>query len=349
MKSRTVMAAIGLWTLSVGGLQAQSVQEFYSKQNVTIISAFNAGGGNDVYCRLIAKYFGKYIPGNPKIIVQNMPGAASIKATNFLYQSAPRDGTVIANIQRSVPLYTILDKDKFAFDIRKFTWLGSSSSFADDAYVLFGWADADAKTIEDLRKKDGKPLIVSGTAAGSTSADVPVLLREVLGLNLKVILGYADNPAEMIALERKEVDGRLIGLSSMRALRPEWLNLDSKIRPLMQYARETRHPLLPGVPTARELARNDDERQMIEISELSYKIARPFVAPPGVPADRAKALQEAFVAVHRDPDFLAEAEKLKLDISPIGGKEALDAIAHLENASPEVLAKIRKVMEPQLQ
>lgn len=349
MGIRITAAALIAAAVWVGQAQAQSVEEFYSKQNVTIISAFNAGGGNDVYCRLIARYFGKYIPGNPKIIVQNMPGAASIKATNFLYQSAPRDGTVIANIQRSVPLYTILDKDKFAFDIRKFTWLGSSSSFADDAYVLFGWADADAKSIDDLRKKDGKPLIVSGTAAGSTSADVPVLLREVLGLNLKVILGYADNPAEMIALERKEVDGRLIGLSSMRALRPEWLDPNSKIRPLMQYARETRHPLLPTIPTARELARNDGERQMVEISELSYKIARPFVAPPDVPADRAKALQDAFLATHKDPEFLAEAEKLKLDISPISGKQALEAIAHLESTPPDVMAKIRKVMESQLQ
>jgi tripartite-type tricarboxylate transporter receptor subunit TctC len=346
---RTLAAALMFAAACTGSVHAQSVEEFYSKQNLTLISAFNAGGGNDVYCRLIAKYFGKYIPGNPKVIMQNMPGAASIKATNFLYQSAPRDGTVIANIQRSVPLYTILDKEKFAFDVRKFTWLGSSSSFADDAYVLFAWADADAKTIEDLRKKDGKPLIVSGTAAGSTSADVPILLREVLGLNLKVVLGYADNPAEMIALERKEVDGRLIGLSSMRALRPEWLNLDSKIRPIMQYARETRHPLLKDIPTARELARDEDERQMIEISELSYKIARPFVAPPDVPQDRAKALQAAFLAVHKDPEFLVEAEKLKLDISPISGQQALDAIAHLESTPPAVLAKIRKVMESQLQ
>src|SRR6476660_8655166 len=139
MRLRSLMAAFGIWLACLGNAYGQSVEEFYSRNNVTLISAFNAGGGNDVYCRLIAKYFGKYIPGNPKIIVQNMPGAASIKATNFLYQSAPRDGTVIANIQRSVPLYTILDKDKFAFDIRKFTWLGSSSSFADDAYVLFVW------------------------------------------------------------------------------------------------------------------------------------------------------------------------------------------------------------------
>jgi tripartite-type tricarboxylate transporter receptor subunit TctC len=339
-----ILAAVALW-MSSADVRAQSVEEFYSKNTLIIISAFNAGGSNDVYCRAIARFIGKHIPGKPNVIVQNMPGAATIKATNYLWSAAPKDGSVIGNIQRTVPLHTILDKEKFEFDIRKFTWLGSSSSFADDAYVLFAWADADAKTIEDLRKTDGKPLIVSGTAAGSTSADVPILLRDILGLNFKVVLGYADSPAEMIAMERKEVDGRITGLSTVRSAHSDWLNPNGKIRPLLQYARETRHPSLPTIPTARELARNDAERQIIEISEFSYKIARPFIAPPGLPADRAAALQKAFMDVHSDPEFLAEANKLKIDVSPIDGKAALDAISVLEKASPDVLARIKKALE----
>lgn len=346
MKLRMLMAAaIGLSATFASELRAQSVEEFYSKNTLTIVAAFNPGGSNDVYCRAIARHIGKHIPGKPNVIVQNMPGAATIRATNYLWSVAPKDGTVIGNIQRTVPLHTILDKSKFEFDIRKFTWLGSSSSFADDAYVLFAWADADVKTIEDLRKKDGKPLIVSGTAAGSTSADVPILLRDILGLNLKVVLGYADSPAEMMAMERKEVDGRITGLSTVRSAHAEWLKPNGKIRPLLQYARETRHPILPNIPMARELARNDAERQMIEISEFSYKIARPFIAPPGLPADRAETLQKAFMAVHKDPEFLAEAEKLQIDVSPIDGKGALEAISVLEKASPEVLERIKKVLE----
>src|SRR5258708_949177 len=182
MKLRTMLAALGVLVCCAGSPQAQSVEEFYSKQTVTIIVAFNAGGGNDIYCRLIARYLGKYIPGKPNVIVQNMPGAASIRATNYIWQVAPRDGTVMANIQRTVPLHAALGKE-FVFDVRKLTWIGSSSSFSDDAYVLFVRADADVKTLDDLRKPGGSPLIISGTAPGSTSAAVPKLLPAILGLH----------------------------------------------------------------------------------------------------------------------------------------------------------------------
>lgn len=346
MRLRTMMAALAVWIGFSASLLAQTPEEFYSRQTVTIIVAFNAGGGNDIYCRLIARYLGRHIPGKPNVIVQNMPGAASIRAANYVWQTAPRDGTVIANIQRTVPLHAALGK-QFMFDIRKFTWIGSSSSFADDAYMLLVRTDADVKSIGDLRKPGGKPLVVSGTAPGSTSADVPVLMREILGLNLKIIHGYADSPAEIIALERKEVDGRIATLSSVRAARPEWLRPGSNIRPLIQYARETRLADFADIPTARELARNDEERQMLELSELSYKFGRPFIAPPDVPRERAKALQDAFLAAHRDPDFLAEAAKLQIDISPIGESEILSYIKMFDRAPPELLAKIKTMMEVQ--
>jgi tripartite-type tricarboxylate transporter receptor subunit TctC len=344
MTLKSVIGAFALWLFCAGHLQAQSLEEFYSKNNVTIVVAFNAGGGNDIYCRLIARYLGKYIPGKPTVIVQNMPGAASIKTANYIWQAAPRDGTVIANIQRTVPLHAALGKD-FVFDIHKFTWIGSSSSFAEDAYVLFVRTDAPVRTVDELRKPGGQPLILSGTAPGSTSADVPVLMQNILGFNFKVIHGYADSPAEIIAIERKEVDGRIVTLSSVRAARPEWLKPDSKIKATVQYARETRLAELADIPTARELVRNDEERQLLEISELAYKFGRPFIAPPGVPADRAKALQDAFIAAHKDPEFLAEAEKLQLDISPITGDEVLKYIKKFDDARPELLAKIRKMLD----
>jgi tripartite-type tricarboxylate transporter receptor subunit TctC len=169
MELRALVAALGVWACCAGNLQAQSFEEFYSKQTVTIISAFNAGGGNDIHCRLIAHYLGRYIPGKTNVVVQNMPGAASMRATNYIWQVASRDGTVIANIQRTVPLHTALGKD-FVFDVRRFTQIGSSSNFSDDAYVLFVRTDADVRTLDDLRKPGGKPLILSSTVPGSTSA-----------------------------------------------------------------------------------------------------------------------------------------------------------------------------------
>ena len=171
------------------------------------------------------------------------------------------------------------------------------------------------------------------------------MLRDILGLNFKVVLGYADSPAEMMAMERKEVDGRITGLSTVRAAHAEWLNPNGKIRPLVAICARNATPVIAEHPDGAELARNDAERQLIEISEFSYKIARPFIAPPGLPADRAAALQKAFMDVHKDSEFLAEADKLKIDVSPIDGKEALEAISVLEKASPEVLAKIKAVLE----
>jgi tripartite-type tricarboxylate transporter receptor subunit TctC len=341
---RTVLCALAITVCCGGSLRAGSLEDFYSRQTVSIITAFNAGGGNDIYCRLIARYLGRYIPGNPTVVVQNMPGAASIRATNYMWQVAPHDGSVIANIQRTVPLHAVLGQD-YKFDIRKFTWIGSSSSFADDAYVLFVRTDADVKSIDDLKKPGGRPLIVSGTAPGSTAADVPVLLREILGLNFKIVNGYADSPAEIIAIERKEVDGRINTLSSVRAARPQWLAPDSTIRPWLQYARATRLPELADIPTARELAHNDEERELLEISELSYKFGRPFIAPPGIPPDRAKALREAFLAAHRDPGLLAEAARLQLDISPVGGEEVFVDLKRYESARPELLARIKKMLD----
>jgi tripartite-type tricarboxylate transporter receptor subunit TctC len=344
MELRALVTALGLWACCAANAQAQSLEDFYSRQTVSIISAFNAGGGNDIYCRLIARYLGRYLPGKPNVLVQNMPGAASIRATNYIWQVAPRDGTVIANIQRTVPLHAALGQD-YKFDIRKFTWIGSSSSFANDAYVLLVRTDADVKTVDELRRPGAKPLIISGTAPGSTSADVPVLLREIVGFNFKIVNGYADSPAEIIALDRKEVDGRIATLSSVRAATPHWLEPGSNILPLVQYARETRLPELANIPTARELARNDEERQLLELSELSYKFGRPFIAPPGVPPDRAKALETAFMAAHRDPDFLAEAAKLQLDISPAGGEEVFKYLKRYESAPQQQLARIKKILD----
>jgi hypothetical protein len=172
-----------------------------------------------------------------------------------------------------------------------------------------------------------------------------VLLREILGLNFKIINGYADSPAEIIAIERKEVDGRINTLSSVRAARPQWLRPDSNIRPWIQYARATRLAELADIPTARELARNDEERELLEISELSYNFGRPFIAPPGVPPDRAKALQDAFLAAHRDPGLLAEAAKLQLDISPVGSEEVFADLGRYESARSELLARIKKILD----
>jgi len=325
--------------------RADAIADFYKGRTITLIVGYGPGGGYDLYARLMARHLGRHIPGNPTIVVRNMPGAGSLRATNYLYTVAPRDGATIGSFARDMPLLAILRTNAAAvFDPRRFTWLGSSSDFSNDAYLLVVRQDAPVKSIDDARRPGGPPIVLGGTAEGTTGSDVPLVLRDTLGINIKLVTGYPDNGAIFLAVDRGEVNGRTVDLSSMKSLRPEWLSPEGRMHALVQFARATRHPEFADVPTARELARDGDARALIELAELSYKISRPFAAPPDVPAERAKALQLAFMAVHSDPQYRDEAAKLRLEISAIGSREALDVIDRIATASPSVLDHLRKLI-----
>ena len=324
---------------------ADTVADFYKGRTITLIVGYGPGGGYDLFARLMARHLGRYIPGNPTVVVQNMPGAGSLRATNFLYSVAPRDGTTIGSFARDMPLLAILRTNTAAvFDPRKFTWLGSSSDFSRDAYLLMVRKDAPAASIEDARRLGGPPIVLGGTAEGTTGSDIPLVLRDALGINIKLVTGYPDNGAIFLAVDRGEVNGRTADLSTMRSLRPEWLLPDGGMRALVQFARATRHPEFADVPTARDLARDDDARALIEFAELSYKMSRPFAAPPGVPAERVEALRQAFAAVQKDRGYLEEAAKLRLEVSPIGGAEVLQTIDHIAAAPPNILDRLRRLI-----
>ena len=234
------------------------------------------------------------------------------------------------------------------FDPRKFTWLGSSSSFAQRRLC----ADRARRTrrspsIEAARRPGGAPIVLGGTGEGARDGDVPKILRDALGFNIKQVLGYPDSPSIFLAVERGEVDGRTFDFSSVKATKPAWLKPDSGYHVLVQFARVTRHPELPDVPTARELAPSDAARELIAFAEAPLlTMARPFAAPPGMPADRAKALQDAFVAAHRDPQFLAEADKLGLDISPVGRRHAARQSSGWRRRRRPSLAYMKRLLTP---
>jgi tripartite-type tricarboxylate transporter receptor subunit TctC len=332
-------------TLAARVARADAVADFYKGKQVNLIVGYGPGGGYDIYARLLARHFGRFIPGNPNVIVQNMPGAGSLRAVNYLYNIAPKDGTVIGMFSRNMPLIGLLGGNANAqFNPRRFTWLGSSSSFVNDAYVLIVRKDAPVQSIDEARRHDLAPLVLGGTAEGATGNDVPIILRDTIGLHVKQVVGYPDSTAIFLAIERGEVHGRTVDLSSVKSVKPEWLKPDSGFRVLVQFARETRHPDFPDVPTARELAKNEAARALIELAELPYTLSRPFAAPPDVPLERANALQRAFLAVHGDPQYLAEAARLRLDVSPIVGDEVLQAIDRIARASPELLDYVRKLL-----
>src|SRR5262249_30995528 len=217
---------------------------------------------------------------------------------------------------------------------RKLTWLGSASNFSDDAYVMIVRDDAPVKSIADMRRPDGPVLVLGGTAGGATGGDVPRILQEALGLRMKLVLGYRDSAAVFLAMEHNEVSGRTTDLSAIKATRPDWLTPNGGYRLLVPFAPRPRHPDYQDVPTARELATTNFGRALIEFTEAPLlTMARPYAAPPGVPAERTRALQAAFLAVHRDAEYLEEAAKAGVYINPVGGEDIIRSIDQMSRAS----------------
>ena len=263
----------------------------------------------DAVLRAFAESAGKAL--GQSIIVENKPGAGGVVSANWLYNVAPKDGTALATFGRNMPMLGVLGGNaNVQFDARKFTWIGSPTSAQDDSYMLWVRRDAKAKSLADASTPGGPVLLLGGTAEGSTDTDVAVLMRTTIGLNVKVITGYPDSNAINLALERGEIEGRFIGKSAVSSTKPEWMKPDSIMIPYLQFARANRHPDFPEVPTAREKAKDATALQLIELAEIPYVLSRPIVGPPNIPADRAKAMQDALMAMCKDPVFLEEANKL---------------------------------------
>jgi tripartite-type tricarboxylate transporter receptor subunit TctC len=339
-------AALLVLALAATQVRAEDVAEFYKGKRINLIVSYGPGGGYDVYARVLARHMSKYIPGNPNIVVQNMPGAGSLRGTNFLYNVAPKDGTAFGTFARNMALLGLIKTNQnVQFDPTKFTWLGSSSSFANDAYILLVRKDAKVKSVAEARLPGGPPIILGSTAEGASSDAMGVLLREWLGFNMKVIPGYTDSGVLFLAIERGEIEGRTVGLSAVRSNRPDWLRPNGLGRVLVVFGRGARHADFPDAPTARELAKSAEDRELIEVIEIPYALSRPFAAPPDVPPDRAKALQDAFLATHKDPAYIAEAEKLGIEVSPIGRDEVLRMIDKIAKTPAEKLKRIEKLIE----
>jgi tripartite-type tricarboxylate transporter receptor subunit TctC len=324
---------------------AQTVEEFYKGKALTLVVGNGPGGGFDVFGRLLARYIGRYVPGNPSVVVQNMPGAGSLVAANYLYNVAPKDGTTFGLIARNMPLLGLLgNNSNVRFDPHKFTWLGSSSNFSNDAYVLIVRKDAAVKSLADALRVGGPELLLGGTADGGSSSDVPKILHDTLGLNTKLVVGYRDSAGIYLAMERGEVSGRTNELSSIKSVRPGWLAPNSDYKLLIQYARATRLAEFPDVPTARELAPNERARALIEFTEAPFTMAWPYAAPPGLPADRAVALADAFAAAHRDPQLLAEAKAAGLDVTLVRADELRRSIDKLSQAPRDMFDYVRTLL-----
>ncbi|MDO9441464.1 MAG: tripartite tricarboxylate transporter substrate-binding protein [Beijerinckiaceae bacterium] len=323
-------------------LQAQTTPDFYAGKTISMTVGYAPGGIYDINARLTAKYLTKHLPGHPTVIVRNVPGAGGLTQANQLYNVAARDGTEIGIIGRAAPQLAVLGEPGPRFDPAGFNWIGSSSSYQDDAYILFVRSDMGLASFEAALSTKKKINFGAG-GPGSSNLSFGNIASDVLGLNLSIIKGYAGAAPIVLAMQTGELDSTVMGYSSIRAGQRDLLD-SKRIVGLVQFGRTTRHPEFPDTPTARESAKTENDRVLIELAEAPFFMALPFAAPPGVPADRVALLRTAFMQLHLDPDYLAEAKKLDLDVSPLDGEAVQALIQRMTQTPKPVIERFKAIM-----
>jgi tripartite-type tricarboxylate transporter receptor subunit TctC len=336
---RCRIASVALLALmaQAGPAHAQSVADFYRGRTVTVICGIAPGGGYDLSARTFARHLGKHLPGNPTVIVQNMPGANSVVAANYVYGIAPQDGTAIWTGSRSTPYEPLMGNTAAKFDVHRLHWLGSISS---EIAVVIAWHTAPHQTAEDLFKT---PLVVGAVDRGAENFLFPNALNNLIGTKFKIVRGYSNQGAITLAMERGEVQGDgNTAWSNLPTVHGDWLK-EKKIRLLMQLAL-TRHPELPDLPLALDYAKTDEQRETLKVLLGMKAFGYPYFIGPDVPADRLKALKEAFEATMADPEFRDDIRTLLRDITPQSGTEMDHLIGDAYAHPPQVLEKMRAAL-----
>lgn len=314
------------------------VAPFFKDKQMRIVVGSAAGAGYDLNARLLARHWTNHIPGKPQIIVQNQVGAGSVTMTNAVYGGAPRDGTVVGAAINGMPTAALLTPSIVKFDPRRLIWVGSSNRETQLAYV---WHTAPVKTLAELKTKE---LVVGATTAGTTQFDFPIAARDILGLKFKVISGYKGTTDIHLAMESGEVQGMgSNGWLSLKTLNSAWI-AEKKVIPVVQFVLE-RNPDLKDVPTIFEIASSEAERQALRLLVARLEYGRPFFLPPEVPADRVAALRRAFDATMKDAAFLAEADRSKIDISPMTGEEVEKLVGQVLETPADVVARVAKALD----
>jgi tripartite-type tricarboxylate transporter receptor subunit TctC len=328
MRSALTAAMIAL--LPVTG-SAETVTEFYKGKTIDLMVGFSAGGAYDVYARMIARHMGKHVPGNPSIVVKNLDGGGSLRLANALYNTMPKDGTVFGTIARGAAFDPLFGNKAAQFDATKFGWIGSAN---DEVSVCAAWHTSGVTKIEDIFNKE---LVVGGTGPSADTDQFPRIVNAVLGTKMKVVTGYPGGNDVSLAMERNEVQGRC-GWS--------WSSIKTtkKINIFVQLSLQ-KHPDLPHVPLILDLAKTPEQRQIFTLVFARQALGRPYLAPPGLPADRLEALRKAFMDTMKDPEFLAEADKAKLEVTPLDGTRAQQIMVDAYKIDPAIAKKTAELMK----
>jgi tripartite-type tricarboxylate transporter receptor subunit TctC len=314
---------------------AETPEDFYAGKTIDLVIGYPPAGSNDVYARTLGRYLGKYIPGHPSIVPKNMPGGGSFLALAYLYNVAPKDGTAIGIGAPTAPLDEKLGSQGVRFKTAQFNWLGRIDSLVN---IVFMWHTSPVKTFADAQRIEST---LAGTGAGSTVAIYPTVTNNVLGTKFKLIMGYKGSAEAQLAVERGEAEGHSTAWTAVKVSHPDWLP-EHKINIIVQYALKP-HPELPDVPVVVDMARNDEQRAILRAVMNATEVGTSFMTTPGVPAERVALLRHAFQQTMKDPDFLAEAERLKLTVNPLNGSDLQNLVAEVSNLPPDLVDKVRTV------
>lgn len=333
---RPLLSACAVTVLLSSPLHASDVSDFYKGKTVNLLIGVGVGGEYDTHARLTGRHIGKHIPGNPNVVPQNMIGASGLKMANHLYIQAPKDGTALGALSNNLPQRQVTGEQGVQFDASKFSWIGTISP---TVLTLVTWRTTGIATIDDARKRE---VIIGTSSRGSIHYILCAVLGEFTGAKFKMVTGYKSGNDMNLAVERGEIDGRVNTWSSVKVTKPTWIS-ENKINVLVQTGAKSRD--LPNVPVLEDLARTDEERQLVRLLGAAEQVGRPLVTTPGVPADRVAALRAAFDKTMTDPAFLEEAKKSNIEVEPVSGVELQNVIAEVMKTPASVVAKAKSYLE----
>jgi tripartite-type tricarboxylate transporter receptor subunit TctC len=320
--------------LAATAAHAATVEEFYRGRTVSVVIGYSVAGGYDRYGRVLARHIGAHIPGNPTVVPQNMPGAGSLRAANYLYNAAPKDGSTFGIFTRGMAMEPLLGNAAAQFDARKFTWIGS---IANEVSVCTSWHNSKVTTWADAMTTQ---FTVGGEGSGSDPDIFAIVLRNVFGAKIRLVSGYPGTNEMALAMERGEIDGRCgWSLTSIKAQQPQWIP-EKKLNLLVQLGL-ARSPELPDVPFILDEAKTERQRQILRLIFSRQVMGRPFAAPPAIPPERAAALRQAFDDTMKDPAFLDEARGSGLEVNPETGVRLASLVEDLYRTPPDVVAEAR--------
>jgi len=327
--------AAAMMVAAAAPASAESAADFYKGKTINFIIGYATAGATDVYARLVVRHLGKHIPGHPNVIARNMPGAGSILAANHVFNVAPKDGTILGLMSPTIPLEETLGASASKYRAAEFNWIGR---IATNPNVTFIMNTSKVKTIQDAFEHEA---VLGATGRSSTNSVYPLVLNNVVGTKFKVVTGYTGTAAVMLAMERGEVEGNSATFDGLKSQHPDWV-ANKRVNIIVQYLLK-RHRELQDVPTSAEVARTPEQASILRTVSSASEIGKFVLTTPGVPAERVATLRAAFDAMVKDPDFLAEADKLRIEIDPLTGSELQTIVQETQSISSDVVEKVKAI------